>query len=340
MALTLVGGWLPASQAWNGQTHRRISARACHNMPPEMQAWRMYAVPLIRLSVAPDFWKDQDEDEWTRHFISLDTFPPGDTNEASFTLPRSAPVYGPGDNGSLPWTTMAVFDRLVSAMRSNDWLEATRLAGALGHYVGDLNMPLHVVRNFNGQLSGQFGLHTRWEGDMARRHASLIHAAPMPATVLHDPWQRLVDSLHLAYALSDDVMTADLEARWAVHRDYTSDRYYEILWTRTGDMYLAQITRAADDLASLWYTAWVLAGQPAIPAPPAEVPEHSVHGQERFLPENLPWPLLVVGLLLFIGLVCAMVSLVRRKPAASASPSKGEKANPQQADRTNGPHAQ
>ncbi len=340
LALAMVGTRPHTSQAWGGRTHKKISARACHNVPPEMQAWRLYAMPMIRLSIYPDIWKDQDPDEDLRHFISLDAVPWGITNASALELPRIMPPDRDADHGSLPWTTMAVFDRLVIAMRSNDWVEATRLAGALGHYVGDLNMPLHQVRNYNGQLSGQFGLHTRWESGMPGRYDDQIHAAAVPATLLDDPWQRIVDSMNRAHLLAGQILAADLAARKAVNRDYESDRYYDLLWTWTGDMFLAQITRAADDLASLWYTAWVQAGRPAIPPPPSNLPTHSVHGRPQFLPENLPWPVIFVGSLLFIGLVIVMVSLVRRKPAQRALQETAGIATPKQEEGTGESHAQ
>jgi len=37
------------------------------------------------------------------------------------------------------------------------------LAGVLGHYTGDLGMPLHVSENYDGQLTGQKGLHSFFE---------------------------------------------------------------------------------------------------------------------------------------------------------------------------------
>lgn len=36
-------------------------------------------------------------------------------------------------------------------------------AGLLGHYVGDLGMPLHVSENYDGQLTGQKGIHGFFE---------------------------------------------------------------------------------------------------------------------------------------------------------------------------------
>ncbi len=38
--------------------------------------------------------------------------------------------------------------------------------GIIGHYIGDLAMPLHVSKNYDGQLSGQKGIHSYFEGSM------------------------------------------------------------------------------------------------------------------------------------------------------------------------------
>ena len=40
------------------------------------------------------------------------------------------------------------------------------LAGTLGHYVGDLGQPMHVTENYDGQLTGQKGLHSFFEEDL------------------------------------------------------------------------------------------------------------------------------------------------------------------------------
>jgi hypothetical protein len=38
-----------------------------------------------------------------------------------------------------------------------------RLSADFGHYLGDLNVPLHTTMNYNGQLTGQEGIHGFWE---------------------------------------------------------------------------------------------------------------------------------------------------------------------------------
>ncbi|MGE0526312.1 MAG: hypothetical protein AB7G93_05965 [Bdellovibrionales bacterium] len=40
------------------------------------------------------------------------------------------------------------------------------LAGTLGHYVGDLGQPLHLTENYDGQMTGQKGVHSYFEDDV------------------------------------------------------------------------------------------------------------------------------------------------------------------------------
>jgi len=39
------------------------------------------------------------------------------------------------------------------------------LAGTMGHYVADLSQPLHVTENYDGQKTGQKGIHSHYEDD-------------------------------------------------------------------------------------------------------------------------------------------------------------------------------
>ena len=38
-----------------------------------------------------------------------------------------------------------------------------RISAEIGHYIGDAHVPLHTTENYNGQLSGQEGIHAFWE---------------------------------------------------------------------------------------------------------------------------------------------------------------------------------
>lgn len=60
-----------------------------------------------------------------------------------------------------------------------DWLI---IAGAIGHYVGDLAQPLHVTENYDGQLSEQKGIHSFYEETLVDE----LTRAPSPSALAGD----------------------------------------------------------------------------------------------------------------------------------------------------------
>ena len=52
---------------------------------------------------------------------------------------------------------------LIKAFLDNDAEQILRLSADLGHYIADINVPLHTTENYDGQLTGQRGIHGFWE---------------------------------------------------------------------------------------------------------------------------------------------------------------------------------
>ena len=50
----------------------------------------------------------------------------------------------------------------------------------IGHYVADAHVPLHAVLNYNGQLTGQTGIHNRWEDELFTRYQKQLAIKPGP----------------------------------------------------------------------------------------------------------------------------------------------------------------
>ena len=82
-------------------------------------------------------------------------------------------------------------------------------------------------------------------------------------------------------SLSGTIIDADTKATQYTDGDYTSQKYFEMLWEETEDVFVGQRNMAAQDLASLWYTAWINAGQPPIPPLPENISELSIHKQDE-----------------------------------------------------------
>jgi hypothetical protein len=67
------------------------------------------------------------------------------------------------ENGTGAWRVGQFFLAAKEAFANNKTSEGLQWAGAMAHYVGDLAQPLHVTHNYDGQLTGQKGLHAWFE---------------------------------------------------------------------------------------------------------------------------------------------------------------------------------
>ena len=177
------------------------------------------------------------------------------------------------DNGTGPWNAGTYAENLSSQMAAattaQAWSNLRSTAGALAHYVEDLHNPLHLTMNYNGQLTGNDGIHSRYESSMISRHLPddlPITPAPGECVYLPSLVEAIFDSIDVNYWYVDDIMSADDVATAADPRFRTT--YYNILWANTGTFTQALFQDASEMVASAWYTVWIDAGAPLpLPAP-------------------------------------------------------------------------
>lgn len=316
-----------AAPAWNGRLHFDIAFLAAQRVPEDMINWRPYAGLLREGSIRPDLWKGGDAAEGPRHYfepenilpVALSNVPPRFEDFLVLVNRRLPQHYG-----LAPWTIADLRQRLTIAMAQTNWVQATRLAAALGHYVADTHQPLHCTANYDGYDTGNAGIHLRWEDGMPSRYWQPRLLKAEPGRLIDDPWAATLAWIGHAAAQVPAILAADRVAREEAGGDIESQVYYEALWRESGDLFYAQAAAAVTDLASLWYTAWVDAGRPPIPGPPRRVPHTSVFldsgpAEPRGTP--FPWIFLVAlgaFLLLIIGLSMARQRRLedRRAPPA------------------------
>lgn len=175
----------------------RVAARlAADNFgkdkPPERATFfKIQTVDLGFYCNVPDrVWKSSDYDaEWFNHFMDLEIF------ERAFKAARDENKLTKEDN-PYSWdrvTFEAKFPEVTKKAGRSFWriqeldktLEATAkelqnkelpkekrfdlqlqwllTAGVMGHYVTDLSQPLHVSENYDGEMTGQKGVHSFFE---------------------------------------------------------------------------------------------------------------------------------------------------------------------------------
>jgi hypothetical protein len=263
---------------WGADVHRMITARAIDGVPPVLQRWLVAERSfVVEHSLDPDLWRILGLSgalgpEGPNHFFNIDAF---DERAPFRAVPRDRAAlvrrYGArraNEAGRLPWQTADIYRRLVEALTaagrgaSGAAQNARFLAAVLAHYVEDAHVPFHAVRNHDGQLTGQAGIHARFETEAVRRGLPTFTLAPVRVVAVPDvvefSFQALVESESLASA----VLEADRSA--ALRDPRYSDRYYAAFVPAVRAVLERRLSESASAVASLWVAAWQQAGSPAL----------------------------------------------------------------------------
>ena len=257
--------WITALP-WGYVGHRFINTKATYHLPGEMVLFIQDSAFFGQHASDADDRKSSDPTEAMKHYIDIDDYP------QYVNLPHAydsvVALYGRSrvdNNGILPWATEWCYDSLVAQLSSGDWAGAVLRASDLGHYVGDGYQPLHVAVNYNGQLTGNYGIHSRYESTMLdpSQYGNELAIRPDSAHHIRNRLDSIFAYLLRSNSLVDSIMHADTDAKaisgWSGSGTAPAT-YYAALWGQVGAMTLQQMQRATLSLAGLWYSAWVDAG--------------------------------------------------------------------------------
>jgi hypothetical protein len=268
----------PVARAWGLDVHRRITERALDGLPVEIRGFfNEQRAFIIERSIDPDLWRVADlrgplGDEPPNHFLDIDDLgePPPYTN-----VPREWDAfvkrYGEKEAniaGRLPWRTEDIYNRLVAALRDAaagrqyGASNARYLAAILAHYVEDGFVPFHAVRNYDGQLTGQRGLHSRFETVLMLDHWGSFAQRPVVVTPIPNIRTFMFETLVESAALTPGVLEADLEA--AGSGKVYDAAYYERFRAGAGAIAEKRTNDSVDAVASVLTAAWREAGSPAL----------------------------------------------------------------------------
>ena len=183
------------------------------------------------------------------------------------------------DYGILPFSLLESHYRLVRAFETEDIPLILRLSADYGHYISDAHVPLHTTENYNGQLSGQDGIHAFWESRIPELYAEdefdlFVGKAEYIPDLSSYFWDIVLDS----HVEVDQVLGEELGLR----KSFPEDRQfcYDERNGRTvriqcpefarayqramGDMVEQRFRASIKSVGDLWYTAWVQAGRPKL----------------------------------------------------------------------------
>ena len=281
----------PAAR-WGYDAHRLLNRAATTHLPADFELFAQWTDRLEELSTAADERRGSDPDERIKHYIDIDDYPEFFTGQLPHSYQDMVALYGRtrvDANGTAPWAIEAAYNNLVTHFQAGDWDQAVAAAADVGHYVGDLHNPMHLTLNYNGQLTGQDGIHSRHESRLTARHLSDLVPAPGTISTVSDPLESVFGWIDKQYPGVAMILSADQTATSAAGGNTSSEVYYDRLWAEVGAQTTTWIRDASLAIASLWYAAWAEAGSPPLPNPASYDAAMVPRTTARLLP-NTPNP--------------------------------------------------
>ncbi len=279
LATILCAGLPSTGWTWGSVGHHYIAQHYSQHLPAYIDGLRDYDLEVDAHVTDPDTRKGSTPGESDKHYIDIDYYP----EFLAGTLPRSRAaleaLYSPAivlGEGVLPWAIDKAESTLTQQFQASNWTAAALTIADLCHYVGDANMPLHCAVNYNGQLTGNTGIHSRYESSMISTYLSQLDTPAMTVVYYPSPLDAAFDVIAASWAGVAPILAADNAARAAAGGSTSGTTYYTSLWNSTHTLTQARLDTASVLTASLVYTAWMKAGQPAVPGssgvPPLDVP--------------------------------------------------------------------
>jgi hypothetical protein len=267
-----------AAFSWGFYCHKLINQKAVYALPPGMiQFYKEHEAYLSKHAVDPDLRKHSVEKEGAQHYIDIDHYGlhPFDSvprywkNAVTKFTEDTLRKYG-----VLPWTINDYYYRLVKAFKDLDTAKILKISADLGHYAADACVPLHVTENYDGQFTNQQGIHRLWETLIPERYSKTYKLDYSIAHYIHHPLDSTWTVLQHSFSLKDKVLDEDKKLR----EKFEQDKMYEIYTGKKkkdfSAAYITQYNASLDGMvekqlkssiefvSSLWYSAWVEAGQP------------------------------------------------------------------------------
>jgi hypothetical protein len=191
----------------------------------------------------------------------------------------------------VPWYLNLMMYKLTEAFKEKNKGKVLHYAADLGHYCGDAHVPLHCTKNYNGQYTGQNGIHGFWESRIPELFGENYDYFVGKAEYWDKPDQRIWQLILKSASEVDSVLRIEreLNAQFPGDKKYTYEqrgentiRTYSREYSDAYDRALNNMTErkmreAIVDLGSMWYTCWINAGSPdlhelrEIPPTPEEV---------------------------------------------------------------------
>ena len=275
IALLVVAALLPSSaSAWGFAGHRFIMGRAIDLLPPELKGfYEKNRDEIVMRAVDPDLWRNAGWEDDPNHFVNFGAREYGQFPFVALPhdLESAIDKFGMATvkrNGMLPWRAGELFGNLRRTFEGFKRgtlygpSDVILFSGALGHYIQDAHQPLHATNNYDGQLTGNSGVHARFERDLIEKFAPQLRIAPQPAAPMLGVRDAAFEALLASHQKVDAILKADTEA--VAGKDVYDAGYFEKFFAKTRPILEERLSAAITATAAAFIGAWQQAGRPAV----------------------------------------------------------------------------
>jgi hypothetical protein len=270
LSLTLVAGVPRPAAAWGFEAHKYITTRVIALLPQEIRPYfEKYQIGIVEHSIDPDLWRTAGWlEEPSRHYVDMDAYGPYPFAGMPHLYDEAVKRYGAdfvSKNGTLPWRSEEIYGKLVEAFTQKAAYSRENIqffSSVLSHYCADAHVPFHATMNHDGQLTGQQGIHSRFESELFERYQSKLTVTPRPVAPVANVRELMFDSLSASFAAVQPLLDADKAA--VAGRDTYDDAYFSAFFVKAGPVLEKRLSDSITDAASLIAAAWVAAGRPAL----------------------------------------------------------------------------
>lgn len=283
-------------QGWGFYAHQQINRLAVFTLPAELFGFYKTHIDFItENAVNADKRRYSVKEEAVRHYLDADHFEwvyPIDSIPRNW---KDAVALYSEDTlqtyGIVPWYIQLMKFRLTEAFKVKDIQKILNLSADIGHYIADLHVPLHSTENYDGQLTGQSGIHALWESRLPELYSQSYDFYVGRAALLPDINYAIWEAFGQSFAAKDSVFEFEksvssqiseeekyqFENRGSAQVKQYSEKFCKMYHDELNGMVERRMRQSIAMVGSVWYTAWVDAGQPDLNT----LPQISPNDEER-----------------------------------------------------------
>lgn len=274
---------IKSEEVWGFYGHQKINRLAVFTLPKGMFGFYKNHIEYItEHAVDPDKRRYAIEAEAPRHYIDIDHYHHDSLTPFEFVPRRwekAAEKFSEDTlqtYGIVPWHVEVMQRRLTFAFREKNFNKILKLSAEIGHYIGDASVPLHTTENYNGQLTGQRGIHGFWESRIPELFSEDYDFFVGQAQYIEKPLDYIWEVVESSHAAVDSVLgfEQNLSNSFPSDRKYAYDNrgnrtiktysrdYSKEYQNMLDGMIERRMRSSVVSVGSFWYTCWMNAGQP------------------------------------------------------------------------------